>query len=125
MLWRTGTGQCCAKCLEPSPQDGSRHGMIELRRLALRRTQAGCRKVHGDGRALACLAFQDDAAAMGFRQALDDGQSQSRALVGNGDVVLALAETVEDGLLVLGRDADAGVADSEENAAARDATGKD
>ena len=50
---------------------------------------------------------------MGFRQAFDDGQAQAGALVGDGHVMLALAEAVEHALLVFRRNADAGVAHPE------------
>ena len=48
---------------------------------------------------------------MGFGEALDDGQPQSGALIGDGDVVAGAAEALEHLQLVFRRDADAVVLD--------------
>src|SRR5258706_15551649 len=74
--------------------------------------------------ALSNLALQLDMAVMGFRQALDDGEAQAGALFGDGDVVLALSETVKHLGLILGRDARTGIADPQRPAAVRMAGGK-
>ena len=53
------------------------------------------------------FTLQTDLAAHDPRQATADGKTQA----GSGKVVLCLAEFFEDGLLLLGRDAGAGVVD--------------
>ena len=53
---------------------------------------------------------------MGFDQTLDDGKAEPGALVGNRDVMLALAEAFKHQRLIGRRDADTGVRDPEQTA---------
>src|SRR6185436_10172983 len=65
----------------------------------------------GERRALTGLALDPDLAAVQLDELAGQGQAQAGALVLARVVRSDLAELLEDGLVVLGRDADAGVGD--------------
>lgn len=63
--------------------------------------------------ALAGRAFDGNLAAHQVEETLGDGQAQAGAAIAAGGGAISLAEGIEDVLLLLGRDADAFVADAE------------
>src|SRR5690242_2349232 len=81
--------------------------------------------MHADRRAFADAARKFDAATMGFDETLDDGKSKSGALVGRDDVVSSLTEVLEHALQIFRRDSDAGIGDTEGDAAIIGTTGEE
>src|SRR5882762_9877852 len=67
----------------------------------------------GERRTLAGRAHHRDAPAVGLDVPLDDGEPQARTAVLAAGVLIGLVEAVEDALLQLWRDADAGVFDGD------------
>src|SRR5262249_41789668 len=68
-------------------------------------------QLHGDCGALAGLAGDRERAAMEFDQRLRNGESEARAALGLGELVLDLLERTAELLDILGRNADAGIGD--------------
>src|SRR6185312_16476938 len=74
------------------------------------------RQIDRYARAVADFAVQNDAAVMGFGEALDHGKAQAGALAVLGDIVAAVSEALEHMVLVFIGDADAGVMQAERHA---------
>ena len=80
------------------------------------------RQIEGEGAADALLAFDIELAAQQARDLAADRQPQPGAAVAPRGAGVGLLERFEDQLLLVGRDADAGVADAEGAAPAAHAT---